>query len=108
MRKPRDFDDELKALDARAKALRTRQRDQLGELVIATKANALPIDVIAGALLAAADTKDAMAKEAWRARGTAFFRGTSGDASPGADRRARSAAAAGGGTQPPAGDAGAS
>ena len=108
MRKPRDFDDELKALDARAKVLRMRQRDHLGELVIATGAHALPIEMLAGALLAAVETKDAAAKEAWRTRGAAFFRGKERASSSGTDRRVRGAAAAGDGAQPPAGDAGAS
>ena len=73
MRKPRDYDSELKALDERARGLRTRKLHQLGELVIATGADVLPIDVLAGALLAAAESKDAAAREGWRARGAAFF-----------------------------------
>ena len=40
MRKPRDFDAELKALDDKARELRTRKVQQLGELVIATGADA--------------------------------------------------------------------
>ena len=72
MRKPRDFDSELKALDERARQLRTRKLHQLGELVIATKADELPLDVLAGALLAAFEAQ-AEAKEVWRKRGAAFF-----------------------------------
>jgi hypothetical protein len=53
MRKPRDFDADLKALEARANQLKTRKQQQLGELVIATGADALPIEELAGALLAA-------------------------------------------------------
>ena len=41
MRKPRDFDSELKALADKAKALRERRVRQLGELVSATGADAL-------------------------------------------------------------------
>lgn len=41
MRKPRDYDAELKALDARAKKLKNRKVSQLGELVIATGADTL-------------------------------------------------------------------
>jgi DNA-binding protein H-NS len=36
MRKPRDFDAELKALEDKARGLKTRKVRQLGELVIAT------------------------------------------------------------------------
>jgi len=41
MRKPRDFDAELKALEDKAKELKTRKVRQLGELVIATGADTL-------------------------------------------------------------------
>jgi hypothetical protein len=40
MRKPRDFDSELKALADKAKQLKERRVQQLGELVIATGADA--------------------------------------------------------------------
>ena len=73
MRKPRDFDAELKALGDKARQLREQKLRQLGELVIAANADALPIDQLAGALLDAADTKDAATKEGWRRRGAAFF-----------------------------------
>ena len=73
MRKPRDYDAELKALDERARELRTRKLGQLGELVIATGADTLDAETLAGALLAAAELKDQAAKEAWRRRGAAFF-----------------------------------
>ena len=36
MRKPRDFDTELKALGEKARDLKSRKVQQLGELVIAT------------------------------------------------------------------------
>src|SRR3546814_5993120 len=39
MRKPRDYDSELKTLDDKARLLKQRQVQQLGELVIATGAN---------------------------------------------------------------------
>lgn len=48
MRNPRDYDAELKALDAKAKQLKARKREQLGELVIATGADALPMEQLAG------------------------------------------------------------
>src|ERR1700759_2792919 len=38
MRKPRDFDAELKSLEDKARGLKTRKVQQLGELVIATGA----------------------------------------------------------------------
>jgi DNA-binding protein H-NS len=73
MRKPRDYDAELKALDDKARRLRDRKLVQLGELVIATGADALPIELLAGVLLVAKATSDATAKEEWRQRGAAFF-----------------------------------
>lgn len=75
MRKPRDFDAELKALGDRARQLKERKVQQLGELVAATGADALPIEQLAGALLGAADSKDVAMKEGWRKRGAAFFQG---------------------------------
>ncbi|WP_246675008.1 conjugal transfer protein TraD [Mesorhizobium sp. B2-4-11] len=41
MRKPRDFDAELRALEDKARELKTRKVQQLGELVIATGADQL-------------------------------------------------------------------
>ncbi len=75
MRKPRDIDSELKSLADKARALKERRLRQLGELVIATGGDALEPDVLAGALLDAANSSDSAAKEGWRARGTAFFQG---------------------------------
>jgi hypothetical protein len=48
MRKPRDFDAELKALGDKARDLKSRKVQQLGELVIATGADALSADELAG------------------------------------------------------------
>jgi hypothetical protein len=73
MRKPRDFDAELKALNAKAKQLRERKVHQLGELVIATGADELSIEQLTGLLLAGKESKDANVKESWRKRGAAFF-----------------------------------
>ena len=75
MRKPRDYDSELKALADRAKAIKERRVRQLGELVAATGADALDADLLAGALLGAAAMKDAATKEGWRKAGAGFFRG---------------------------------
>jgi len=74
MRKPRDFDSELKALADKATLLKEQRVRQLGELVIACHADTLPIDILAGALLGAASMTDAPAKEGWRKAGAAFFR----------------------------------
>lgn len=88
MRKPRDFDAEMKALTDRARLLKSRKLYQLGELVIATGADAMPVEQLAGALLAAKATKNAADLEGWRERGAAFFRRTTrneaGEAGPGA------------------------
>jgi hypothetical protein len=75
MRKPRDFDAELKALADKAKVLKDRRIRHLGELVTATGADALDADLLAGVLLQAVDTKDVTTKEGWRKQGAAFFRG---------------------------------
>ncbi len=83
MRKPRDYDSELKALDDKARVLRERKVTQLGELVIAAGADILPLEQLAGALLDVAAIKDNSAREAWRTRGAAMFqrkaRGAGGD-----------------------------
>jgi DNA-binding protein H-NS len=77
MRKRRDFDSELKALTDKAKLLKVRKVQQLGELVIATGADALDPDMLTGALLVIVETKESAKREAWRNRGAAFFRGQS-------------------------------
>jgi GH43 family beta-xylosidase len=73
MRKPRDFDSKLKALADKAKLLKERRVQQLGELVIATGADATDPETLAGTLLVIAETSEAQRKEAWRKRGAAFF-----------------------------------
>ena len=73
MRKPRDYDAELKALDSKARALRERKVRQLGELVITCGADTLPVEQLAGMLLAGTELKEHASKEAWRERGAAFF-----------------------------------
>ncbi|MGQ2933332.1 MAG: conjugal transfer protein TraD [Sphingopyxis sp.] len=82
MRKPRDFDSELKALADKAKLLKERRVRQLGELVIATGADALDADLLAGALLGAVAIKDASAKEGWRKAGVGFFQRTTRKPTP--------------------------
>lgn len=73
MRKPRDFDAELKALADKAATLKARKLQQLGELVIATGADAADPETLTGALLEFAETKDAIKREKWRSRGAGFF-----------------------------------
>ena len=80
MRKPRDYDAELKALDEKARTRKDRKIKQLGELVIATGADALDVETLAGGLLGVVETKDAARKAEWRKRGAGFFR--SGKAEP--------------------------
>ena len=107
MRKPRDYDAELKALEDKARELKTRKVQQLGELVISTGADTLTADELAGALVALAETKDAGKREAWAKRGTAFFRSKSRRSVPGPDRDAGGAPTQSGGAQPASGGTGA-
>ena len=107
MRKPRDYDAELKALEDKAKELKARKVQQLGELVIATGADALTADELAGALVALAETKDAGKREAWAKRGVAFFQGRSRRSVPSPDRDAGGAPTQPGSVQPASGTTGA-
>ncbi len=107
MRKPRNFDAELKALEDKARELKQRKVQQLGELVIATGADALSVEELAGALVALAETKDPAKREAWAKRGAAFFRGKSRRSAKAADGGIGSVQAQPGGTQSPSGATGA-
>ena len=100
MRKPRDFDAELKALGDKARHLKDRKVQQLGELVIATGADALSADELAGALIVLAETKDTGKREAWARRGAAFFQGPTRQSAPGSDGDKDGASAQPGGAQP--------
>jgi len=100
MRKPRDFDADLKALEARANQLKTRKQQQLGELVIATGADTLAIEELAGVLLTAKTTTDRQTREGWRKAGAAFFQRGTKPAASGADRGDGSAAPFGPSAQP--------
>lgn len=95
MRKVRDFDAELKALNDRAKLLRSRKIQQFGELIEATGADALEPDLLAGALLSVVAEKNHATKTAWSSAGAAFFRQTSRRPS----RRARGGGEGGQATQ---------
>ena len=100
MRKPRDIDLELKALAERAKQLKERRVQQLGELVIAAGADAMDAETLAGALLSIVETTDAAKKESWRKRGAAFFQGTARKRGEGTERHADGARTTDGGTAP--------
>lgn len=77
MRKVRDFNAELKALNDRAKLLKQRKVQQFGELIEATGADALESDLLAGALLAVVAEKDKTTMAEWSRQGAQFFRDTS-------------------------------
>ncbi len=106
MRKPRDFDAELKSLEDKARDLKARKVQQLGELVISTGADALNADELAGALIVLAETKDAGKREAWAKRGAAFFQVRSRRNASASDRNSSGAPAQSGGAQPASGGTG--
>lgn len=107
MRKPRDFDAELKSLQDKARDLKSRKVQQLGELVIATGADTLSAEELAGALIVLTETKDAGKREAWAKRGAAFFQGRSRRTSQASDRHIGSAQSQPSRTQSSSGDTGA-
>ena len=105
-RKPRDYDAELQALMDKAKKVRTQKTTQLGELVQITGADAMPMEALAGALLAVVkqgkDKPEILAR--WTEAGRAVFQpGTkrgkakaAGDTAPGTPGINGSAPAPGG------------
>jgi Conjugal transfer protein TraD len=107
MRKPRDFDAELKALEDRTRELKQRKVLGLGELVVATGADALSAEELAGALIVLAETKDAGKREAWAKRGAAFFRGRSRRSAEPSEPNTDRAPGQPGGAQPASGGTGA-
>ncbi|RUV01783.1 conjugal transfer protein TraD [Mesorhizobium sp. M1A.F.Ca.IN.020.03.2.1] len=107
MRRPRDFGAELKALEDKARELKNRKILQLGELVIATGADVLSADELAGALMAMGETKDTGKKEAWAKRGAAFFQGRARRTASAPNRDAGGAQPQPGSAQPGSGGAGA-
>src|SRR5580704_10438982 len=100
VRKPRDFDAELKALGDKARDLKSRKVQQLGELVIATGADTLTADELAGALIVLAETKEAGKRESWARRGAAFFQSRVRRTAPTTDRNTEGPPAQPGGAQP--------
>ena len=108
-RKPRDFDAELQTLMDKAKKVKGQKTVQLGELVQVTGADSLPIEALAGALLAAVEQskKTPEAVTRWAERGQTLFqqdgrgkRGKAGAVEPATGTAGDNgkAAAAGGGT----------
>ena len=76
MRKVRDYDAELKALSDKARLIKARKVEQLGALVVATGADALDLEVIAGMLRhGVLEAKQDSVKEGWRADGATFLKG---------------------------------
>ncbi len=77
-RKPRDYDAELQALMDKARKVRTQKTTQLGELVQIIGADALPMEALAGALLAVAG------KAVFQSGGKRGKKAVPGDAASGA------------------------
>ncbi|WP_084583888.1 conjugal transfer protein TraD [Sphingomonas azotifigens] len=105
MRKPRDYDADLKALADKARQLKTRKQNQLGELVTATGADVLRVEELAGALLNAT-AADGPTREAWRKRGAAFFQREQHGAGRRTRREPGGTAAGVGDAEPAPGEAG--
>jgi hypothetical protein len=103
MRKPQDFDAALKALGDKARDLKNRKVQRLGELVIASGADSLSADELAGALIMLAETKDTARKEAWAKRGAAFFQSRARRIAPKPDRNNEGAPPQPSGAQPTSG-----
>ena len=74
-RKPKDYDAELQALMEKRKKLISQKTTQFGELVQVTGADTLPIEALAGVLLAAVEQgkKQPEAVARWTERGQSFF-----------------------------------
>ena len=75
MRKVRDYDEELRALAEKTSQLKAAKVQRLGELVIATGADQIGVEALAGGLLfIAQETSRGANREAWRSAGANFFR----------------------------------
>lgn len=93
-RKLRDYDAEFQDLMEKAKKVKTKKTTQLGELVQITGADTLPMEALAGALMAVVkqgkDKPEILAR--WTEAGKAVFQSggkrgktkAAGDAAPGA------------------------
>lgn len=76
MKPPRDFNSEIAALKEKEKALRNKRIIELGQLVIATgAADALPMNVLAGVLVASTEDKNDIKsrREDYETIGREFF-----------------------------------
>jgi hypothetical protein len=74
MRRPKDFDAQLKTLAEKAKTLKDNKLHRLGELVVATGADTIDMETLAGGLLAMTATKDPAQRTAWKKAGEEMFR----------------------------------
>lgn len=103
-RKPRDYDAELQALMERAKKVKSQKTTQLGELVQVIGADALPVEALAGALLATVEQakKQPEAVARWTERGQAFFQAGGKRGKKASTDPAAAGAAGHGGAQPAA------
>ena len=103
-RKPRDYDAELQALMEKAKKVKSQKTIQLGELVQIIGADTLPVEALAGALLAAVEQakKQPEAVARWTERGQAFFQAGGKRGKKAAAGDAAAGAAGHGGAQPAA------
>ncbi len=100
MRKPRDFDGELKALQDKTRDLKSRKVQQLGELVIATGADKPQRRRTGRRADHAGRDEGHYKKEAWAKRGAAFFQGRARRTAPAAERHTGGAPAKLGGALP--------
>ena len=107
MRKPRDYAADLKALNDKARQLQERKVRELGQLVIATGADVLSIELLAGALIAAVANTDLVTQEEWRKKGADVFQYSRRKAGSDDDGNIRGAAPNQGGAASPGGSAGA-
>jgi DNA-binding protein H-NS len=100
MRKPRDIDAQLKALTDKTKALEENKLLRLGELVVATCADTLGVETLAGVLLAAVATKDKQQLSAWKKVGEEVFQNGKRAAAKGTAAVSESTAKAASGQKP--------
>ncbi len=97
----KDYNAEMKALQQRARDLRHKHSQQLGDLVVATGADALDPPTLAGVLLAAVGANKSE-RAAWQTDGARFLEGRTR-----ARRKAASVESGGDPDQPGAGSGGA-
>lgn len=59
-------------------SLEKQRKELLGEFIVLTGADTLPLEVLVGVLIAAVDTKCHQEINVWASRGAAFFDGKAG------------------------------